>query len=852
MNADVAARLAEVVAQAPPALLGLIDLLLKVTLLLVLGLALDLVLRRRRPLAAVTIWNALLAAIVVLPAAHLFLPKTELATALAWRGPPPADQGLQAIAIDDLDAAAATPAPDSAGIVASGGELLFENRSPYAAAPETASPRGSVAPPDEGHASVVPDSPSAPRPQASAAVLSPRSSPARRAAPVLDVHADLPLRVPMRRPWGAVAIGAYLLGFVVAAYRLAAGLRAVARLRRESDPLGDEDWQRGLAKWTRRLGLDPRRVDLRTAESVNVPLVVGMRRPTVVVPREVARGASAVARDAILVHELAHVARADYAWHLLLRGLQTVLWFHPLIWYVGRRIHYVRERVCDAYSVHGLGSAEQYADVLLEMASRLAKRCSLGLGLAVVRSSKLGERLSAIYERGGHDRCAATLIGRTLSTVTALGLAALVGRMALAQAVDRGADRFTEAERIMETFRIADAAAMRETTRQLDAVRERTIARLQSLQNNLTRAGNLDGAVAVREQIRVLQSDPWRNATDIEEVFGAASRNALTRSAYDDAPAEALKAYPDAAGSLTSYQSRLGEQFDFRVTGSTQGSIWGTDLYSHDSVLAVAAVHAGLLQVGQSGIVRVTILKGPKTFAGSTRHGVASGHWSNEGGVYSAYRVERSNIDDVGVEKSIAPTGLSYGTANAGPVTVSGGTLRLKFGPQADVSTSARSVPGTGAILPQPTVTTRDSEQPAIGDLRHEERAMLLGEFVNTFMEYEQARATRGESHPQTTALRQKIIRLTRHLEQVQASFGDGGPTAPAPAGEANPASTPVPQGAANGGFDSGTSTSSAVGNDPIAPPGTEAGATGARSPAEQALGESQRRPIKGGESDSK
>jgi LCCL domain len=80
-------------------------------------------------------------------------------------------------------------------------------------------------------------------------------------------------------------------------------------------------------------------------------------------------------------------------------------------------------------------------------------------------------------------------------------------------------------------------------------------------------------------------------------------------------------------GSLTDYQGRVGESFYFRVTGANSGSLWGTDLYTTDSTLAMAAVHAGVLAVGQTGLVKVTILPGQQAYQGTQRNGVVSSPW---------------------------------------------------------------------------------------------------------------------------------------------------------------------------------------------------------------------------------
>jgi formylglycine-generating enzyme required for sulfatase activity/serine/threonine protein kinase len=96
-------------------------------------------------------------------------------------------------------------------------------------------------------------------------------------------------------------------------------------------------------------------------------------------------------------------------------------------------------------------------------------------------------------------------------------------------------------------------------------------------------------------------------------------------------------------GTLSSLQDNVGTTYSFHVLGSgTRGHVWGSNPYTADSQLAKAAVHAGALKPGQSGVVRVTVLPGQPSFASSTRNGVRSGRWSAYG--YS-YRIEETRQD---------------------------------------------------------------------------------------------------------------------------------------------------------------------------------------------------------------
>jgi LCCL domain len=105
---------------------------------------------------------------------------------------------------------------------------------------------------------------------------------------------------------------------------------------------------------------------------------------------------------------------------------------------------------------------------------------------------------------------------------------------------------------------------------------------------------------------------------------------------------EQVNALPD-PGTLSGYQQpqHVGKSYVFRVTGANAGSLWGTEMYTLDSSLAAAAVHMGVLKVGQTGNVRVTILGPSAGFIGSTRNGISSSPYANYPGAFRIHAKER-------------------------------------------------------------------------------------------------------------------------------------------------------------------------------------------------------------------
>ena len=91
----------------------------------------------------------------------------------------------------------------------------------------------------------------------------------------------------------------------------------------------------------------------------------------------------------------------------------------------------------------------------------------------------------------------------------------------------------------------------------------------------------------------------------------------------------------DAPTNFVELADPVGATYYFRVTGEEAGMAWGTDVYSGDSRIALAAVHAGLVKVGDKAVVRVTSVPPPPTFSGSARHGVTTHDFGRYGSAFT-------------------------------------------------------------------------------------------------------------------------------------------------------------------------------------------------------------------------
>ena len=78
-----------------------------------------------------------------------------------------------------------------------------------------------------------------------------------------------------------------------------------------------------------------------------MPTVVGWLRPVILLPVSVITGLPATHLDAVLAHELAHVQRHDYLVNALQTIIETLLFYHPAVWWCSRQIRIEREHCCD-------------------------------------------------------------------------------------------------------------------------------------------------------------------------------------------------------------------------------------------------------------------------------------------------------------------------------------------------------------------------------------------------------------------------------------------------------------------------------------------------------------------------
>lgn len=218
----------------------------------------------------------------------------------------------------------------------------------------------------------------------------------------------------------------WMLGVGVLAVRLAGGWMLTVRLRNARSEPVDGPWQRRVNRLAERLGVTwP--VRLRQSASIDVPMVVGWLRPVVLVPAGVLTGLPPQQIEALIAHELSHIRRHDVLIGWLQALVETLLFYHPAVWWISEQVRVEREHCCDDLAVAVCRDRVTYAQALTTLAGRQQ----------VILAGSLGASGGALLERirrlvGGSEEVPRRGYRPPLVVVSIVVVASMIGIAACA------------------------------------------------------------------------------------------------------------------------------------------------------------------------------------------------------------------------------------------------------------------------------------------------------------------------------------------------------------------------------------------------------------------------------------
>ena len=169
-------------------------------------------------------------------------------------------------------------------------------------------------------------------------------------------------------PWFVLV---WTLGVFISSLRLLGVWTYTQRLKRNTNGRILEQWQESLQRLSHQFRI-LRPIVLLESSLVKVPTVIGWLKPIILLPPSALTGLTPQQLELILAHELAHICRYDYLVNLLQTIIETLLFYHPAVWWVSRQIRNERENACDDLAVTVGGNAVIYARALTQM-ERLRK-----------------------------------------------------------------------------------------------------------------------------------------------------------------------------------------------------------------------------------------------------------------------------------------------------------------------------------------------------------------------------------------------------------------------------------------------------------------------------------------------
>ena len=193
--------------------------------------------------------------------------------------------------------------------------------------------------------------------------------------PVASVSTELPavtlpefgpslgVLVQESEPVAGIVVVLWLLGAGWMLARHVVGLRMLNMMERGTWHALPPQWQQRVRELQGSMGI-VREVVVRLSHEVVTPFAARLVRPVIWLPLSLLSRTPVAQLEALLAHELAHIARKDWLWNGLQCVIESLLFFHPAAWWLGRRIRQEREHACDDLAVAACGDAIALAEAL--------------------------------------------------------------------------------------------------------------------------------------------------------------------------------------------------------------------------------------------------------------------------------------------------------------------------------------------------------------------------------------------------------------------------------------------------------------------------------------------------------
>jgi bla regulator protein blaR1 len=186
-------------------------------------------------------------------------------------------------------------------------------------------------------------------------------------------------------------VSVWMIGFIIFSLRFLGGLIYIQRLRSIGLNPIDDSWMLRIQGLGNKMNVK-HRVQIFESLQVKVPIAIGYLKPMILLPIGMISNLPYEQVESIIVHELAHIKRYDFVINLFQSFIETIFFYHPLVWFISASINSERENCCDDIAINICGDSLAYSKALYNLQQIQSKES--GLALAVIgKTNKLYRRI---------------------------------------------------------------------------------------------------------------------------------------------------------------------------------------------------------------------------------------------------------------------------------------------------------------------------------------------------------------------------------------------------------------------------------------------------------------------------
>lgn len=306
-------------------------------------------------------------------------------------------------------------------------------------------------------------------------------------------------------PW---IVFCWVAGVLLLTGRKAGGFIVLWRLRRRGIITPSDELCHLCRNACLKIGVNPRRVYLGISSLIEVPMTMGWIRPVILFPAALLTGLSTGEIELLMAHELAHIRRCDYLVNLVQTVVESLFFYHPVTWWISRRMRQERENSCDDLVTARSAEVLAYANVLFHLESLRQPDVSLA---AAANGGSLLQRIQRLADEPtpGSGRGLPLL----LMALSVLGVVA--------------AGSLTKTQTLLSAT--LHAGSMKKSARSTNIASSTSSRQTVIYQDNFGRKGELDGSAPTL--VNTARAT-WTSSTGASQYATSGDAAALSPSAY--------------------------------------------------------------------------------------------------------------------------------------------------------------------------------------------------------------------------------------------------------------------------------------------------------------------------------